>query len=119
MKKMSFEFTDPAQAAAQAPQIPAGAGVPPAGAQGAQMPAGAQAPQQMPGNVFGTMAGGADQFGQGPNSSMFTDDMLAGMLQEEPIDPIALEADQMEGQLANDPQLQMQMMEAARRMGGF
>lgn len=123
MKKMSFEFTDPAQAAAQqSPQIPAGVGVPPAGAsQPAQMPAGAQAPaQQMPGNIFGAMAGGADTFGQGPDSSMFTDDQLASMVQEEPLDPINLEADSLEQQLmSGDPNIQMQMMQAARRMGGF
>lgn len=127
MKKMSFEFTDPAQAAA-GPVVPAGAGVPPAGAQGAMPPAGMQAPMQPPeqaapqeqaGSVFGAMAGNADTFGQGPDSSMFTDDQLAAMVQDEPINPIDLEASMMEEQLPNDPQLQMQMMQAARRMGGF
>jgi hypothetical protein len=129
MKKMSFEFTDPAQAAAAGPQIPPGAGVPPAGMQAPEMPAGMQGgqpPQGQPqeqgqppaGGLWGSMAGNADQFGQGPDSSMFTDDMLASMVNDDPIDPIQMLADQMEGQM-DDPQMQMRMMEAARRMGGF
>lgn len=126
MKKMQFEFTDPAeQQAQQAQQIPQGAGVPPAGMQQPpQMPAGLDQgqPQGGPSSVFGAMAGNADQFGQGPDSSMFTDDMLAGMLQEDPLNPVDLQADQMNEQLMGgqaSPELQMQMMQAARRMGGF
>lgn len=125
---MSFEFTDPAEAAAkqaqQAPQIPQGAGVLPAGAQQPpEMPAGlsqGQPPGAM-GQVFGGMAGGADQFGQGPDSSMFTDDQLAALAGEDGgVDPIAMQADEMEAGLdQGDPELQMRMMEAARRMGGF
>jgi hypothetical protein len=52
-----------------------------------------------------------------------SDDELAAMLQgggqQDLMDPIQLQAAQMEAQLANDPQMQLQMMAAARRMGGF
>lgn len=131
MKKMQFEFTDPAEAAQQAPSIPPGAGVLPAGAQQAPaQPSGMQPqpgmqppaePSQPPaGGLWGGMAGNADQFGQGPDSSMFTDDMLQGMLQDDPMNPIDLQADQMQQGLdGGDPELQMRMMEAARRQGGF
>lgn len=134
MKKMQFEFTDPAEAAAAQQQgIPQGAGVLPAGAQGAQpqaqpaqgMPAPTAEPAQAPaGGLWGGMAGGVDQFGQGPNSSMFTDDMLASMVSQDDqgLNPVDLQAGQMEQQLGQeqvDPELQMRMMEAARRAGGF
>lgn len=124
MKKMQFEFTDPAEQ--QAPQIPPGAGVPPAGMQGAQMPAGMQSgpeqgqPQAPAGGLWGSMAGGADQMGQGGMSSMLSDDQLAAMGNDDQgMNPIDLEADSMEGQLGEDPEMQMRMMQAARRMGGF
>ena len=132
MKKMQFEFTDPAAAAAQGPQIPEGAGVPPAGAQGAPVPpAGMQPPPTMPspmqgqgqgmqGGLFGMLAGGGDQMGQGFDSSMLGTDQLAAMADTDMGgSPIDLEAEMMEEQLMQDPQLQMRMMEAARRMGNF
>lgn len=149
MKKLSLEFADAQDAAAQQgqAQIPPGAGVPPAGMQaGALPPAGMQAPapqvpaapegaapggmpQEAPGNFFGALAGGADQFGQGPDSSMFTDDQLASMVDSDPslMDPMELEGQQMhEALMAPDglppgmaEQMQMQLMEAARRRGGF
>ena len=130
MKKMQFEFTDPAEAAAQQQQgIPQGMGVPPAGAQQAPAPPmGMQPQQEQPqapaGGLWGSMAGNADQFGQGPDSSMFTDDMLASMVGEDDggMNPVDLQADQMEQGLMGeqvDPELQMRMMAAARRVGGF
>lgn len=137
MKSMKFDFHDPAQqaaAAAQAqPQQPAiqPNGPLPPGAQPAQdpnaQPQGDPSQQQPPGavgNVFGGMAGGADQFGQGPDSSMFTDQQLAALLNDQGgINPVDLQASQLEQQLGDgsqmDPELQMRMMEAARRIGGF
>lgn len=127
MRKMSFEFHDPAQQAAAAQQAAQPQGGMPVQPNGPLPPGAQPAPDQQPspgpvGNVFGSMAGGADQFGQGPNSSMFTDDQLAAMLNEQPISPVDLQAAELEQQLGGDqvdPQLQMRMMEAARRMGGF
>lgn len=136
MKKLSLEFADAQDAAAaqQQPQIPPGAGIPPAGMQGAP-PAGMQPPQPDPmqgmdpsqgaqGGIFDSLGGGAQGFGQGPDSSMFTDDQLAQMVQD---DPASMEGGMMNDQLMDpgtDPQmqqqLQLQMMEAARRrMGSF
>lgn len=127
MKKMQFEFTDPAEAAAQGPQIPPGAGVPPAGAQGAIPPAGMQAPPEqappmgMPqGGGGGLLEGLAQPQGQS-DSSMFTDEQLASMVQETPEE---LEGEQLYDQLMApeyqpDEDMQMRMMMAARRMGGF
>lgn len=130
MKSMKFDFHDPAQQAAAAAQ-PQGAPVQPAGplppgAQPAQ-PASDPSQQQGPGalgSVFGGMAGGADQFGQGPDSSMFTDDQLAALVNDQGgMNPVDLEAAQLEQQLGQGdqipPELQMRMMEAARRMGGL
>lgn len=136
MKKLSLEFADAQDAAAQAqqPQIPAGAGIPPAGMQGGAPPAGMQ-PAATP-----DMGGGAPPMGMGgqpaggglfegmgqqaPDSSMFSDEDLAMMAQG---DPAQLMGQDMNDQLMDpnvDPQtqqmLQMQLMEAARRqMGGF
>jgi hypothetical protein len=126
MRKMQFEFTDPAEAQAQAqPQIPEGAGVLPAGAQQAPvMPTGAQGQEQPQEQGPGLLAGLAPQMGgmqqgmpQGPDSSMMTDDQLAGLVQD---DPNELMGQQMSDQAFQDPQLQQQLMEAARRrlMGG-
>jgi hypothetical protein len=122
MKKMQFEFTDPAEAqAAQQPQIPPGAGVLPAGAQQAPvMPAGAQGQEQPQGQGLGLLGDLAPQMGgmqQGPDSSMMTDDQLAGLVQD---DPNELMGQQMSDQAFQDPQIQQQLMEAARRrlMGG-
>lgn len=145
MKKMQFEFADPAEQQMQ--QMTAqmqGAGIPPAGAGGGQPPQGgdpmqgAMPPQGMPqggqGSLFGAMAPPPDQMGQGGASDMLGDDQLAAMLGDggggmdmgmggDPMgggmDPISIQADQMEQELANNPELQMQMMMAARRMGGF
>lgn len=136
MKSMKFDFHDPAQQAAaqQAAAQPQGgapvqpAGPLPPGAQPAQPAAGDPSQQQGPGalgSVFGGMAGGADQFGQGPDSSMFTDEQLAALVndQGDGMNPIDLEAAQLEQQLGQGdqmpPELQMRMMEAARRMGGL
>jgi hypothetical protein len=125
MKKMQFEFTDPAAAQAQAqPQIPQGAGIPPAGAQQAPvMPAGAQGQEQPQGQSLGLLGDLAPQMGmqqgmpQGPDSSMMSDDQLAGLVQD---DPNELMGQQMSDQAFQDPQVQQQLMEAARRrlMGG-
>lgn len=124
MKKMQFEFTDPATAA---PQIPAGAGVPPAGAEGAIPPAGAQAPPQgVP--AQDPMQGGMappqpeptmfDQFGQGGDSSLFSDEDLMQLVGNE--DPTMIAGDEMAMQADQDPMIQQQLMEAARRrLGGF
>lgn len=123
MKKMQFEFTDPAEAAAQqAPQIPPGAGVLPAGAQAAPaMPEGAQPAQQAPPEQpQGLLAGLAPQMGgmsQGPDTSMLTEEDLAGLVQ----DPNEIMGQDMsQGALSGDPMLQEQLLEAARRqlMGG-
>jgi hypothetical protein len=124
MRKMQFEFTDPAEAQAQAqPQIPQGAGVLPAGAQQPPaMPAGAQGQEQQ--QAPGLLAGLAPQMGgmqqgapQGPDTSMISNDQLAGLVQD---DPNELMGQQMSDQAFQDPQIQQQLMEAARRqlMGG-
>ena len=136
MKKMQFEFTDPNAPQPQQPGIPPGAGIMPSGAQGAAPPEAApqQPPpqdpmggmpqqdpsmgQQMP------MLGGMMGQEQGPDSSMFSDDQLAGLVQE---DPMALEGQQMSDQImdpSTDPQMQemlrQRLMQAAgRQMGGF
>lgn len=130
MKKMQFEFTDPAEAAAQ-PQIPPGAGIPPAGAQGAIPPAGMQpsppaglpgeqgAPQQGAGLFEQMMGGGQQSMGMGPDSSMFSDEQLMQMVQEDPADLQGQEWDQAMMDPNTPPevqqQLQMAMMDAARR----
>jgi hypothetical protein len=135
MKKMQFEFADPAEQQAQQQQIQMQqAGIPPAGAGGGAPPAlppGQGAPQGGAGSMFGVMAPPTGGMPQGPDSSMLGDDQLAAMLQggggggmdevnpQGGLDPVALQADQMEQQLANNPDLQMQMMMAARRYGGF
>lgn len=140
MKKMSLEFIDPAQAAAAAQQpqagIPPGAGILPSGAQGAGAPPAGAAPaqppmqdpmQQMPGQEMGQqmpMLGGMMQQEQGPDSSLFSDEQLAGLVQE---DPMALEGQNMSDQImdpSTDPQMQemlrQRLMQAAgRQMGGF
>ncbi len=127
MKKMVYEFTDPADAAAQqAPQIPPGAGVPPAGAQEPIPPAGAQPPGGMPqGQDMGLLAGLGGQPQQFP-SDMLSDADLGGMLQEDPMDPMELEADEMHQTLMDpnaDPMQQEEMrkrllMAAQQGMGG-
>lgn len=123
MKKMQFEFTDPAEAAQQGPQIPAGAGIPPAGAQGAVPPAGMQPQQQQPVPEQG--GGMLADFGQqmqsqqpAGDSSLFTDEQLAQIVGQE--DPDQLFGSQMAEQAGQDPMIQQQLMEAARRrmMGG-
>lgn len=141
MKKMQFEFADPAEQQMQAAQAQMqGAGIPPAGAgggQGAPPDQGMGMPQEMPpmqgmpqggqGSIFGAMAPQAGGMPQGGMSDMLGNEDLAGMLEsgdmgmgmDGGINPIDLQADQMEQQLANDPELQMKMMMAARRMGGF
>lgn len=126
MKKMSFEFADAQDAAAQQqqPQVPEGAGVPPAGMQAPISPAGMQGPSQGgQGSLFGGLAGGADQFGAGPDSSMFTDEQLASMVDEDPMEMVGedLHGALMDPSLPPQDQeeLQLRMMEAARRMGGF
>lgn len=133
MKKMQFEFTDPAEAAAQQaaqPQgIPPDAGIMPSGAQGqAPMPSGAggmeqQMPmqQQDPGQM--PMLGNMMNQG-GPDSSLFSDEDLAGLVSE---DPTELEGAQLSDSLMDpgtDPQMQemirQRLMQAAgRQMGGF
>lgn len=134
MRKMQFEFADPAEQQMQAQQAQMqSAGIPPAGAGGGQ-PVPQGMPQGQPGGMLGGMAPPPDQMGQGGMSSMLGDDQLAAMLQQggdmgmmgggeqmgmEGINPIDLQADQMEQQLATDPDMQMQMILAARRMGGF
>lgn len=133
MKSMKLDFHGPADVAA-AQAAPAQQGAPvqpngplPPGAQPATPPQGDPSQQPVPGNVgnvFGAMAGGADQFGQGPDSSMFTDDQLAALVnQQGGMNPVDLEAAQLQNQLGDgsqiSPELQMRMMDAARRMGGF
>jgi hypothetical protein len=144
MKSMKFDFHDPAQQAAAAMQgqqqgapVQPNGPLPP-GAQPAPDPSQQQVdpsqqqldPSQQPapgavGNVFGGMAGGADQFGQGPDSSMFTDQQLAALVNSQGggLSPVDLEASQLEQQLGQGdqvpPELQMRMMDAARRRGGF
>lgn len=137
MRKMQFEFADPAEQQMQAQQAQMqSAGIPPAGAGGgAPPPQGMQPQQGMPqgqaGSMFGSMAPPADPSMQGGMSSMLGDDQLAAMLQQGGdmgmgggdmmggLNPIDVQADALEQQLANDPQAQMQMMMAARRFGGF
>ena len=125
MKKMSLEFVDPATAA---PQIPAGAGVPPAGAEGAIPPAGAQAPPQGPpmGGQDPMQGGMAppqptmfDQYGQGgQDTGMFSDEDLMQLVGDE--DPAMMAGEDMAMQAESDPMIQQQLMEAARRrLGGF
>jgi hypothetical protein len=130
MRKMQFEFSDPAEQQMQAQQAQMqSAGIPPAGAGGGQQPPanamppmGQGAPQDQAGSMFGAMAPPPNQMGQGGESAMFSDDQLAALLgdgQSGPMSPIDIQADALEQQLANDPEMQMQMMMAARRMGGF
>jgi hypothetical protein len=141
MKKMSLEFVDPTQAAAtQQPQIPPGAGAPPAGMQAPIPPAGMQAPQQ--GGASPLLAG-MGQPQQAPDTGQFSDEQLQQMLslpQEgmdqgmdpgmggDPMadmgqfDPMAGQAEQMFNQGMEDPQIQQQLLLAARRQlggGGF
>lgn len=123
MKKMSLEFAEPQ---AQAPQIPQGAGVPPAGMQGGIPPAGMQAPGD-PMQQQGGMPPQGDQSSmlagmippeqpQGFDSSMLTDQDLMGMVD----DPSEQAGQQMFDQSMQDPQIQQQLMLAARRnIGGF
>lgn len=113
MKKMVYEFSDPADAAQAAPQIPPGAGVPPAGAQEPIMPAGAQAPGMPQGQDMGLLAGLGGQPQQFP-SEMLSDADLGGMLQEDPMDPMELEADEMHQTLL-DPNADPMMQEEMRR----
>lgn len=127
MKKMHFEFADPAEQQMQQQQAQMQqAAIPPAGAGGGQPPQqGAMPPQGMPQGGLGSMMGGqapqGDPSMQGGMSAGLSDDALAGMLGQDqgPIDPMQVQADALEQQLATDPELQMQMMQAARRMGGF
>jgi hypothetical protein len=131
MRKMQFEFTDPAEAQQQ-PQIPAQPGAMPAGAQGAPpMPEGAQQmqmpmpdQQQAPDPAAGLL--GQLHQGGAPDSTMFSNQDLAGLVGDEQ-DPDMLAGEQMSDQLL-DPSMapyqaqpmQEQLMEAARRrlLGG-
>jgi hypothetical protein len=137
MKKMSLEFQDPNQAATaapEAPQIPPGAGVPPGGMDAPIPPAGMQAPQQSP------MLAGMGQPQQAPDSGQFSDEQLQQMLSlpqdgqdpmmdpsmgQDPMagmgqfDPMQGQAEDMFNQGMQDPQIQQQLLMAARRqMGG-
>jgi hypothetical protein len=127
MKKMSLEFTDPSEAAAQGPQIPQGAGVPPQGMEAAIPPAGMQPPDLggMPDQGMGqppTDDGGMSSLlagvGQGQqsqmDSGMFDDQQLAQMA----IDPTEAQGDQMFDQSMQDPMVQQQLLMAAKRMLG-
>jgi hypothetical protein len=77
MRKMQFEFADPAEQQMQQQQMQMqSAAIPPAGAGGGQAP-----PQGGAGSMFGAMAPTPDPMTQGPNSSMLGDDQLAAMLQ--------------------------------------
>lgn len=124
LKSMKLDFAD-AAAAAQ-PQIPPGAGVPPAGMQGGVPPTGmqGQAPpdpmggmgqQPMQDPMLAGLAGPAQQ-PQGMDSSMFSDQDLMGMME----DPTEEAGGMMFDQSMQDPMIQQQLLLAAKRqMGGF
>jgi hypothetical protein len=120
MKKMSLEFAEPTPQ--EAPQIPQGAGVPPAGmAQGGIPPAGMQQPMDpsMGGGQAPLLAG--LQQPQGMDSSMLSDQDLMAMVGED-FDPTEMQGQEMFDASMQDPMMQQQLMLAARRMmggGGF
>jgi hypothetical protein len=130
LKSMKLDFAD--AAAAQAPQIPPGAGVPPAGMEGGIPPAGMQGPADLIQGMQGM--GGAPQQGgdmqspllaglggqpqqpMGMDSSMFSDQDLMGMVG----DPTDEAGGMMFDQSMQDPAIQQQLLLAAKRqLGGF
>jgi hypothetical protein len=118
LKSMKLDFSD----GQQAPQIPPGAGVPPAGMQGGIPPAGMQAPpQQGMGQEQGAMAPllagmGGPPPQQGMDTSGLSDQDLM-MMADEGSD---IQGQQMFDASMQDPQIQQQLLLAARRqqMGG-
>ena len=127
MKKLSLEFADAQDAAAatQQPQIPQGAGIPPAGMQGGIPPAGMQPPpdmggmqQSQGGGLFESMMNGGMQQ-PGMDSSMFSDQQLMEMVQDDPADLQSADMDAAMMDPNTPPQVQQQlqhmMMDAARR----
>lgn len=115
LKSMKLDFAD--QAAG--PQIPQGAGVPPAGMQGAIPPAGMQGgpdPSQMGGQQSPLLAGlGGPPQQQGMDTSALSDQDLMGMVD----DGSDQAGQQMFDSSMQDPQIQQQLLLAARRqMGG-
>lgn len=133
MKKMSFEFTDPEQqaaaAAGQQPQIPQGAGIPPAGMeQGAIPPQGMQGmqdPSQMQGDPS-QMQGQMPMLAQG---AIPDDGGFSNMLSDQDLSMMADDGTDMQGQqmadASMDPtnpqsqQMQLMLMDAARRRLNF
>jgi hypothetical protein len=119
MKKMSFEFADPAAAEAQAqqgaPQIPQGAGIPPSGMQNALPPTGMQ----------GTQAPMLTQMGQqgppddGGFSNMLSDEDLAMMQDGTDLEGQQLADASMDPMNPQAQDIQQQLMMAARRRLGY
>lgn len=111
LRSMKLDFAEQQQ-----PQIPQGAGIPPAGAQGAIPPAGMQDPQQQQGqSPLLAGLGVPPQPQGGMDTSQFSDQDLMGMVD----DGSDQQGDQMFQQSMQDPQIQQQLLLAARRqMGG-
>jgi hypothetical protein len=131
MRKMQFEFADPAeqQMAAQQAQAaqqaipPAGMQPPPQAAPQQQgMPPQGQPPQgmPMPGQDPQQQTPMLAQMGQQPqggDSSMFSDQDLASLVGGQ--DPLNMMGEDLsQAALGEDPQAQMMLMEAARRRMG-
>lgn len=119
MKKMSFEFADPAQAAAAQEAMPQG--ILPSGAQGQAPPDQGMQPDPSQG-FLGSLANQGGGFGGGMDSGMIPDAALSGMVDQ---DPDELAGGQMSDFLldpSTPPQMaqpvQMQLMEAAKRRLG-
>lgn len=112
LRSMKLDFAEQQQ-----PQIPEGAGVPPAGMNGAIPPAGMQGgpdPSQMQSPMLAGL-GVPPQPQGGMDTSQFSDQDLMGMVD----DGSDQQGQQMFDASMQDPQIQQQLLLAARRqMGG-